>query len=63
MAKKIRTHDEENKNRLKTFAENLVHTDINDITRFSPKPSRFKAPDKLTPAQIEWFRKHRDDFE
>ena len=62
-AKKIRVHNEETKNRLKSFSENLVHKNEHDIPRFSPASTRMKATEKLTQAQIEWFRKHRDDFE
>ena len=61
-AQKIRTHDEEGKNRIKAFAENLVHSNQHTTERIFPNPSRVKAPSSLIPAQIQWFRMHRDDF-
>ena len=50
-AHKIRKHDEENKNRLKSFAENLIHSNKHDAERVFPMPMRIKATAELTPAQ------------
>ena len=62
MAKKIRTQNEENKSRVKAFSENLVHSNKNDTERIFPNPKRLKTIEGLTKGQIEWFRKHRDEF-
>ena len=61
-AKKIRVHDEENKQRVKSFAENFMRTNKHDIPKILPNPIRFKTPDKLTKAQIEWFHQNKDKF-
>ena len=62
MAKKIRVQNEENKLRIKAFSENLIHSNKNDTERVFPNPKRLKTIEGLTPAQIEWFHKNRDDF-
>ena len=62
-AKKIRVYNEENKQRIKSFAENLIHENKTDRERVLPNPRRLKPFDGLTKAQIEWFRKHRDEFD
>ena len=54
-AQKIRKHDEENKNRLKSFAENLIHSNKHDAERVFPMPIRIKATAELTPAQSNWL--------
>ena len=62
-AHKIRVHDEESKNRIKAFAENLVHDSKNDTERIFPDPSRIRTPEKLTQAQIQFIRKQREEDE
>ena len=62
-AHKIRVHDEESKNRIKAFAENLVHDCKNDTERIFPDPSRIRTPEKLTQAQIQFIRKQREEDE
>ena len=54
-AQKIRKHDEENRNRLKSFSENLVHSNPHDAERVFPNPVRIKAPSELTVSQKNWF--------
>ena len=61
-AKKIRVFNEENKQRVKSFAEGLTHKTKHDMPRFTASSSRFKVHDQLNEVQIAWFKAHRDEF-
>jgi len=63
MAKKIRTHDEENRCRLKSFSEKLIRTNHFDMKRYFQNPGRWTIPSSPEKALATFMRKHRDSFE
>jgi len=59
-ARKIRIQNEENRNRLKSFSENLVRQNVYDTERVFPNPSRFRTPSSQDKVRMEFISKNKD---
>jgi hypothetical protein len=56
-AQKIRSFNEENRNRIKAFSEILIRQNPHDVERVFPNPKRLKVPQYSEKARIEFVRK------